>query len=96
MDSNVNKKLQGLKCKSLNPKIEIIQKRNIEFIPVPFFQTDLETDTKQIFTKVLQKWERDVTTSRNRTRPQRATTGRMRQASGFGERKKKETDFQSI
>ncbi len=33
-------------------KIKIIQKWNVEFMPVPFFQTDLQTDTKQKFTKV--------------------------------------------
>ena len=54
------------KCKL---KIKIIQKWNAEFILVPFFQTDLETDTKQKFTKVFD------TTRNRRNRREREGLG---------------------
>ncbi len=62
-------KLQGLSCKSTNSKIKIIQKWNVEFMLVPFFQTDLETETKQKFTKVFD------TTRNRRNRREREGVG---------------------
>jgi hypothetical protein len=58
---DLNVRSQGLKCKYENyrdstvkstPKIKNYKKWNAEFMPVPFFQTDLKTDTKRNFTKV--------------------------------------------